>query len=97
MCCSTGKDTACRSVHACFRPELLQALAAKGLTEEEEEEEEEEEVILLFVSLSFSRCDPIVKSSRAGCWRAAVHCKLCKRAVHPQEKGNNPRVWKVLD
>ena len=51
MCCSTGKDTACRSVHACFRPELLQALAAKGLTEEEEEEEE---VILLFVSLSFS-------------------------------------------
>ena len=52
MCC-TGKDTACRSVHACFRPELLQALAAKGLTEEEEEEEEEE-VILLFVSLSFS-------------------------------------------
>ena len=56
MCYSTGKYTACRSVHACFRPELLQALAAKGLTGEEEEEEEEEEevVILLFVSLSFS-------------------------------------------
>ena len=31
MCYSTGKYTACRSVHACFSPELLQALAAKGL------------------------------------------------------------------
>ena len=31
MCYRTGKYTVCRSVHASFRPDILQAGAVKGL------------------------------------------------------------------